>query len=129
MASATVDREPSGAGGRDGAGGATKLPLRRQLGAEAIEMTASRLRVIADPVRIALLEALNGGEGAVWDLAEQVDLPHKNVSHHLLALYQAGILSRRRVGKIVFYAVADFSAWWVVEQLARSVESAPEAGV
>ncbi len=129
MASARVNRESSAAGARDGAGGAAKLPPRRELGTEAIELTALRLRVIADPVRIALLEALNGGEGAVWDLAEQVDLPHKNVSHHLLALYQAGVLSRRRVGKIVLYAVADFSAWWVVEQLARSVETAPEDDV
>lgn len=126
MSAASVGRKQTGAGGGD-APSVAPSPRRGSLGAEAIETTASRLRVIADPVRIALLEALNGGEGAVWDLAEQVDLPHKNVSHHLLALYQAGVLSRRRVGKLVHYAVADWSAWWVVEQLARSVEAAPES--
>jgi DNA-binding transcriptional ArsR family regulator len=124
MGLAKVGGEPSGVvdGDGDGARSAPKPPPRRRLDAEAIETAASLLRVIADPARIALLEALNGREGPVWDLAERVELPHKNVSHHLLALHQAGVLSRRRVGKLVHYALADWSAWWVVEQLARSVE-------
>ncbi|HWC47571.1 MAG TPA: metalloregulator ArsR/SmtB family transcription factor [Solirubrobacterales bacterium] len=97
---------------------------RARLNAEAIELTAARLRVIGDPVRISLLEALNEGEGAVCDLAERVDLPHKNASHHLLALHQASILARRREGKLTLYSIADWSAWWVVDQIARSVEAA-----
>lgn len=99
-------------------------PRRMRLAAEAIELAAARLRVIGDPVRIALLEALNEGEGAVCDLAERVDLPHKSASHHLLALHQAGILARRREGKLALYSVADWSAWWVVEQITRNVEAA-----
>lgn len=99
----------------------TGRPRRSRLAAEAIELTAARLRVVADPVRIALLEALNEGEGAVCDLAERVDLPHKSASHHLVALHQAGILARRREGKLALYSVADWSAWWVVEQIARSL--------
>jgi DNA-binding transcriptional ArsR family regulator len=99
------------------------------LDSEAIELTASRLRVIADPGRIALLDALNGREGAVVDLAERTGMSHQNTSHHLLVLHQAGILSRRREGKQAFYAMADWSAWWVIEQLGRSVESASGAPV
>lgn len=123
MAGISVDGEQSHAGGGGGIDG--RAPRgRRSIGAEAIELTASRLRIVADPARIALLEALNASEGAVCDLAEQVDLPHKNVSRHLLALHQVGTLSRRREGRQVLYAMADWSAWWVVEQLARSVEAA-----
>lgn len=115
---------PSGSGRGDTAAGATPSLRRESLSAEAIELTAERLRVIADPVRIALLEALNGREGAVCDLAERTGLAHQNTSHHLLVLHQAGILSRRREGKHALYAVADWSAWWVIEQLARSIETA-----
>jgi DNA-binding transcriptional ArsR family regulator len=97
-------------------------PPREALAPEAMELAAARLRVIADPVRIALLEALNGGEGAVCDLAEATGLPHQNASHHLQVLYQAGILARRREGKLALYTVADWSAWWVVEQLVRDAE-------
>lgn len=83
-------------------------------------MTADRLRVIADPTRIAILEALNDGPVSVQDLSDRLGLAHKSASHHLQILHQAGVLSRRRAGKLALYAVADYSAWWVVEQLARS---------
>lgn len=95
---------------------------QRVLAPEEVEAVVLRLRVIADPVRIALLQALNEGEGAVAELAERTGLPHQNASHHLLVLHQAGILSRRREGKLALYAVADWSAWWVIEQLTRSAD-------
>lgn len=124
MADARVGPRQSGSGGGNTAAGAAPSARRGALSTQAIDLTASRLRVIADPVRIALLEALNGGEGAVVDLAERTGLAHQNTSHHLVVLHQAGILSRRREGKLALYAVADWSAWWVVEQLARSIEPA-----
>ncbi len=95
---------------------------RLPLPAEIVELTALRLRVIADPTRIALLEALNDGDAAVCDLADRVGLAQQSASHHLLVLHQAGIVSRRREGKLSLYSVADWSAWWVIEQLARSAE-------
>lgn len=108
------------------AGGAAKRKSPRRLEPAAKESAANWLRVIADPVRIALLEVLNEGESAVCDLAERVDLPHKSASHHLVALHQAGILARRREGKLALYSVADWSAWWVVEQITRTVEAAAD---
>lgn len=95
---------------------------RQPLSIEVVELTATRLRVIADPTRIALLEALNDGDAAVCDLADRIGLPHQTASRHLLALHQAGILSRRREGSLVRYAVTDWSPWWVIEQIARSAE-------
>lgn len=86
-------------------------------------MTAQRLRVIAEPTRIALLETLNSGEAGVQELADQVGLSHQIVSHHLKALWQAGVLARRRVGTTTLYTVSDWSAWWVIEQIARWVQS------
>lgn len=123
MAAAQFGSRFSGKGDSDLDARAGRPRGREALTDEAMEVTASLLRVIADPVRIALLEALSGGEAAVCDLGDRVGLPHKNASRHLLVLHQAGILSRRREGKLALYAVADWSAWWVIEQLGRSVES------
>ena len=119
MAAARYGSGFSGTGGGDRGPRAGRPPGRGALTPEAMEVTASLLRVIADPARIALLEALSGGEAAVCDLGDRVGLPHKNASRHLLVLHQAGILSRRREGKLALYAVADWSAWWVIEQLGR----------
>lgn len=101
-----------------------RRPARREpLPEEVVELTAQRLRVMAKAKRIALLEALNDGEAGVQELADRVGLPHQNASHHLTLLWQAGILSRRREGSMTLYTVSDWSAWWVVEQIARWVQS------
>lgn len=96
---------------------------RQPLGTEVVELTAQRLRVIAEPTRISLLEALNVGEAGVQELADQIGLPHQTASHHLNLLWRAGLLGRRRVGVANLYAISDWSAWWVIEQIARCVQS------
>jgi DNA-binding transcriptional ArsR family regulator len=98
---------------------------REPLPEGVIEMTAQRLRVMAETKRITLLQALNEGEARVQELADQVGLAHQNASHHLTLLWKAGILSRRCEGPMTLYAIEDWSAWWVVEQIARWVQSSP----
>ncbi len=78
---------------------------------------------MAEANRIALLDALNDGEAGVQELADRVGLPHQTASHHLALLWRAGILARRRVGTMTLYCVSDWSAWWVIEQIARWVQS------
>jgi DNA-binding transcriptional ArsR family regulator len=97
----------------------------RRLPEQVIELTAERLRVIAEPNRIALLEALNAcGEASVQELADRIGAPHQKASKHLAVLYGAGMVSRRRgEGTTVLYALVDWTGWWVVEQIARWVQS------
>jgi DNA-binding transcriptional ArsR family regulator len=97
--------------------------VREPLSERVVELTAGRLRVIAKAKSIALLEALNDGEAGVQELADQVGLAHQNASHHLTLLWQAGIVSRRSEGTTTLYTIDDWSAWWVVEQIARWVQS------
>lgn len=96
---------------------------RESLPRDVVDLTAQRLRVLAEPARIALLDALNDGEAGVQVLADIVGFPHQTASHHLAILHQAGVLSRRREGVTTLYSVADWSAWWVIEQIARWVRS------
>ncbi|MGN6664655.1 MAG: ArsR/SmtB family transcription factor [Solirubrobacterales bacterium] len=96
---------------------------REPLPRDVVELTAQRLCVMAHPSRIALLEFLNDGEAGVQELADAVGLTHQIASRHLAILHQAGMLSRRRLGAMTLYAVTDWSAWWVIEQIARWVES------
>jgi DNA-binding transcriptional ArsR family regulator len=84
---------------------------------------AEYLHAMAEPHRIALLGALAGGEASVQELADRVGIPYQNTSHHLILLRQAGILSRRKLGKANLYAIEDWSAWWVVGQIASWMRS------
>lgn len=100
---------------------------RERFTGEVVALTAERLRVIAEPNRIALLEALNEGEATVQELADRLVAPHQKVSKHLGILYQAGMVRRRREGATVRYALVDWTGWWVVEQIGRCVQSSLEA--
>lgn len=86
-------------------------------------MAAERLQLVARAKRIALLEALSEGEAGVQELADRIGLTHQNASHHLGLLRQAGILSCRSEGTTTLYAIEDWSAWWVVEQIVGWVQS------
>ena len=98
-------------------------PVREPLPAQVMEMAAERLQLVARAKRIALLEVLSEGEAGVQELADRIGLAHQNASHHLALLWQAGILSRRSEGTMTLYAIEDWSAWWVVEQIVGSLRS------
>lgn len=102
---------------------ADKVSAPEPLGPRLIELTAQRLWVVAEPNRIALLDLLRGGEAGVQDLADRVGLPRQNVSHHLALLWREKIVSRRSEGAMTLYAIEDWSAWWVIEQIARMAQS------
>lgn len=93
-----------------------------RLSGEAVELTAARLKVLADPNRITLIEALNHSEASVQELADLMAVDHQRVSRHLAQLHLAGMVSRRREGSMVHYGLIDWSGWWVIEQIARWVQ-------
>jgi len=82
---------------------------------------AERLAILGVASRIGLLDALRDGEATVQELADLVGLSHQNASKHLGSLHRAGLLDRRSEGNWTFYAVSDWSAWWLIEQVAVSL--------
>ncbi len=89
------------------------------------ELVAQRFRVIGEPMRIRLLDQLRDGERNVGDLVYVLGATQQNVSKHLGVLHQAGIVSRRKDGNHVLYAIADDSVFALCETvcggLARQV--------
>ncbi|MFA5257640.1 MAG: metalloregulator ArsR/SmtB family transcription factor [Opitutales bacterium] len=76
---------------------------------EALELVAKRFAVLAEPMRLRLLQSLMDGEKNVNALVAESGGTQANVSRHLQTLARDGLLSRRREGLQVFYAVADKS--------------------
>lgn len=74
---------------------------------EALELIAARFKLLAEPMRLRLLQALYEGERNVTQLVEASGATQANVSKHLGRLCDAGILRRRKDGLHVFYAIAD----------------------
>lgn len=74
---------------------------------EALEQVADRFRVLGEPTRLRLLDAMRNGARSVGDLVEATDAGQANVSKHLRLLHDAGLVGRRREGTTVFYHLAD----------------------
>ena len=98
-----------------------QVGVRPRLPDEAVELIAAELKVMAEPNRIRLLELLNEGEASVQELTDSLATTHANVSKHLAVLHRAGMVSRRRDGNSVRYALIEWSGWWVIEQIGRAL--------
>jgi len=80
-----------------------------------VDHIAHRFRVLGEPMRIRLLDRLRDDEASVQDLTDALGTTQQNVSKHLGMLYAAGLVSRRRDGTRVLYAVADDSVFELCE--------------
>jgi ArsR family transcriptional regulator, lead/cadmium/zinc/bismuth-responsive transcriptional repressor len=76
------------------------------------QKAADRARALSDPTRLTLATALReGGELCVCDLSWIAERKQALVSHHLRTLRSEGLVSSRRDGKLVMYALTDEGRW------------------
>ena len=69
---------------------------------------AERAKALSDPTRLTIAAALVGtDELCVCDLAWVSERAENLVSHHLRVLRHAGLVTSRRAGKMVLYAMTD----------------------
>ena len=80
-----------------------------------VELVAQRFRVLSEPARIKLLDALRAGPASVGELAARIGLSQQNASKHLGVLHSAGLLHRARTGSTAQYAIADPSVFTLCE--------------
>lgn len=95
------------------------LPLSDKM----MELVARRFRLLGDRSRLRILQCLEEGEKSVGAIAEEVGSNQPNVSKHLQALADAGILDRRREGNSIFYSIADPVIFRLCALVCRSTES------
>lgn len=87
------------------------------------ELIARRFRVLADPLRVRMLDLLRDGELSVNTIAEQLDAGQQNVSKHLNVLADAGMVRRRKDGNHVYYGIADEGVFELCEQVCGSLQA------
>ena len=86
--------------------------------------TADIFKVLGDPTRVRLLYALAQRELCVCDLSAVLGMTQSAISHQLRVLRSARLVSYRKVGKIVYYALADAH---VVQFIGVGVDHARES--
>jgi DNA-binding transcriptional ArsR family regulator len=84
-----------------------KTEIPHPLPDQLVERVAERFRILGEPMRIRLLEAMREGEVSVRQLQEATGASQQNVSQHLGVLLRARIVARRKEGNFSLYSIAD----------------------
>lgn len=71
--------------------------------AKQFETCAERLRALADPDRLRIVQCLFESERNVGEIATFLKEDIANVSHHLGVLWNAKIVTKRREGRFIVY--------------------------
>jgi ArsR family transcriptional regulator, zinc-responsive transcriptional repressor len=91
---------------------------------EQVDLAVEVFRMLADATRIKLLWVLANGEAPVGDLTDAVAKPQALVSQHLAKLRLARLVTTRRQGSHVFYALANNHVSQLVADAIHNAEHA-----
>ena len=76
-------------------------------------------QALANPTRIAIVEALRDGEMSAGKLIEKLGIEQANASQHLAILRSKMVVVSRKVGNQVFYSIRDPALIEVLDILRR----------
>ena len=101
--------------------------VRPSFNDDALDLVADRFKVLAEPMRLRILNALRGGDLSVTDLVEETGATQANVSKHLGLLHRNRMVARRKEGLNVYYRIADPTIFELCELMCRSLEAEADA--
>ena len=83
---------------------------------DSVAALAETFKVLSDPTRVRILDAIARSELCVCDIATLLGLTESAVSHQLRILRGMRLVRPRRVGRMVFYALDDQHVVHLFEQ-------------
>ena len=96
---------------------------------QLLERIAERLKAMANPLRLRILHSLENGELSVNGILDQVGGSQGNVSKHLSVLHGADLVTRRRDGTNIYYAISDEAVFGICRTVCDSLHSRAAAEV
>jgi len=79
----------------------------KKMSLENSETKSKVFKALAAAIRLRILGLLSSREMCVCEVTVALDLTQPNASHHLSILENAGLVKDRKVGKWVFYSIAN----------------------
>lgn len=83
---------------------------------EEVYYLAELYKVFGDPTRIKILYVLTKSEMCVRDIAQVLNMSQSSISHQLRVLKQTRLVKFKRVGKVIFYSLADEHVYTILNQ-------------
>ncbi|WP_271255031.1 ArsR/SmtB family transcription factor [Pseudanabaena sp. Chao 1811] len=76
---------------------------------------ADLFKVLSNPVRIQILDALRVGEQSVNSIAQQIEAEPSAVSQQLAVMRRYNLVRSRKQGNFVYYSVGDATIFKVLD--------------
>ena len=73
-------------------------------------------KILGDPTRLNILFAIDGDPLCVCDVADMLGMTKSAVSHQLKILRRSDLVSYKKVGKNVYYSLADDHVKDIIEK-------------
>jgi DNA-binding transcriptional ArsR family regulator len=93
----------------------------RVVDGEELDRMATRFRLLSEPMRLKILQAVCRGPRTVNDIVTATGSTQANVSKHLALLAAGGVLTRKKEGQCVYYGMKNR----LVMKLCELVHSQP----
>jgi DNA-binding transcriptional ArsR family regulator len=87
-----------------------------------LELIAERFRLLSEPLRLKILATLGDEERTVNELVTLLGASQPNISKHLQALAQGGLVRRRRKGTSIYYALADATTYSLCDVVCAGIQ-------
>jgi len=97
--------------------------MARDYNDETLDLVAVRFKVLGEPMRLRILNALREGERTVSELVDITGAGQANISKHLNLLHRNGLVDRRKEGLNVFYRIADAGVFRLCDIICDSLEA------
>ena len=95
--------------------------IRHPLPDPLVDLVAGRFRVLAEPMRIKLLDRLRDGDATVGELQGALGASQQNISKHLGVLLNAGMVARSKRGTASVYSIADPGVFELCDQVCGGI--------
>ncbi|GAB6139079.1 ArsR/SmtB family transcription factor [Halanaerobaculum tunisiense] len=79
----------------------------KELSAAITDRLAATFKVLSDPTRIRIINALANKELCVCDISELLEMSQSAISHQLRRLRELNLVKYRKEGRIVYYSLDD----------------------
>ncbi|MBK9528587.1 MAG: helix-turn-helix transcriptional regulator [Acidobacteria bacterium] len=98
------------------------MSKHQKMSPEAVNLVATRFKVLSEPLRLQILQYLENGESSVTNVTKAVNSTQPNVSKHLKILQDEGFVAKRQEGNTVFYKIADESIFELCDVVCGSLK-------
>lgn len=90
---------------------------------ELVEYRAEILKALAQPTRLKIIDFLRDGERCVCEIFPAIGEEQSNTSRHLNMMLSAGVLSRRKDGLKIHYAIKHPEVLHLMDTVASIVKA------